>query len=252
MSTFREQLAAKHHFDEWRGQSTSERALLTQGYFLSPWQVPDWHPLRHRVLSPPSGPPKHVVYLSDQKERSDRGMTVSFIECESLEAAHGQLLALLGEFQAPEVSRDLTSPYGDVCFATPSRASALFSRGNLVFLVQKAERATVPVSETASALDRAIVEPRSPSTQGPPEIKVGVDEASTDAGAMRIEASLERPLQRPYWLRFSAAGVANLWMDATGAVHARAKAGSPGTVEVTAYDEHGWSTEGRAVLGESR
>jgi len=244
--SLRDHLAQKHHFREWERKQDSEQALLTKGYFLSPWQVPGWQALRNRTLAASDGPARNVTYLSDSSKRSSRGMTVSVQECASLQAAHERLLSLLAEFQTIELTRD-SGTCGDVCFASPGRQATLFARGNLVFLVQRAERGEVPVFETAVALDGQLVNKHTQDVKVLPELRtVRTSEDATERGVVCVDVDVEDPLKRPVWLRFAATG--ELWLGTDSRVRVRAAPDISSSIEVVVYNENGGTAEQRASL----
>ena len=163
----REELKQRFDFEAWR-----ERNLLGSTATLKPFELgdndlPGWR-IRRRSDNPAVRPPV-LKTVWTPRSGSDQGLlsiAVSF--CDSLQAAHEQLLDWLGDFESTAVKERSELQIGDVAFGISEPWMLLFARANVVVLVRNAGPRLVGVHDEARALDsRIISQVRGPSPQVP-------------------------------------------------------------------------------------
>jgi hypothetical protein len=150
-------LKEQYAFEEWGGRSTLGRGLFIWRFGLADGDLPGWIPQRVQVIEPPGMPRVLRSVWSPEAGGTGALLAVDIYEADSREAAHELILQLLANSQAPTVERTAEAPVGDVTFRDPSGAMVIFARANLVVMVRKAGQLTVPVEETARALDATLV-----------------------------------------------------------------------------------------------
>jgi hypothetical protein len=150
-------LKEQYAFEEWGGSSTLDRGLFIWRFGLADGDLPGWTPQRVQVVEPQGMPRALRSIWSPEAGGTGALLAVDVYEADSREAAHELILLLLANSQSPTVERTAGAPVGDVTFRDPTGAMVIFARANLVVMVRNAGQRTVPVEETARALDAALV-----------------------------------------------------------------------------------------------
>lgn len=150
-----EKLRQRFAFAQWAGINKLRRNLFIWKYKMSQKDLPSWIPVRVQRLSLP----EEQRLTTSIWKRSDNPLAllgIDVYECESREAAHDLILAILDNFQSPLVEYNPNSPAGDVAFSDATGNWILFSRANLIVIIRNAGPSIEPVSSAASSLDNAL------------------------------------------------------------------------------------------------
>ena len=150
-------LKQRYDFDAWKGINRLDRELSVRKLALPKGPIAGLDPARVREIDPGDGSRLlRTSWLAAGKEGALLVMDIR--ECESREAAHGVLLELLGNMQAPDVKRLEDSDIGDVAFARDPANAVIFARGNVALSIRNGGETLVPVGELAAAIDNWIIE----------------------------------------------------------------------------------------------
>jgi hypothetical protein len=126
--------------------------LFVWNFAITGGELPGWRPHRvHRLELP--GVPNALQSVWTAPEGGAM-LRLDTLECDSAQAAREALLEVLGEYQHAE-SLLSTTAAGEVMLVAENRASAVFTRGNLVLQLRNAGRTVVPVDDEAKRLDAA-------------------------------------------------------------------------------------------------
>lgn len=192
-----EELRERYAFDEWRGTRTSDECVLVWRFQLSGLELPGWIAHRIQTLRPAGMPPATLSLWQDSRETRDTLLSVAFFECASREAAHEQVLRLLGELEGVGLER--RDWPGDVAFGSADGV-LLFARGNMALLVHCDERRPALALDAAARLDRLLVGRPAPAPEGPTILEFrAADDASASAVPLVIEA--EAPPGHSVWFK---------------------------------------------------
>ena len=144
-----ERLKKRYGYDEWPPAAGGELRGVRIGEDL----LPEWRLDHADVLRQEGRPPMTHAILT---RGEGAALSLEVWECASAAAARDLLLALLDEFESPEVER-VTGPrsVGDVTFGY-SEHMLLFARANLVVRVSNAGRELVPVEGPARAVEAGL------------------------------------------------------------------------------------------------
>lgn len=223
-----EELRERYAFDEWRGARTSDECVLVWRFQLSGLELPGWVAHRIQTLRPTGMPPATLSLWQDSRETRDTLLSIALFECASREAAHEQMLRLLGELEGVGLER--RDGPGDIAFGSADGV-LLFARGNMALLVHGDERRPGPVLEAAALLDRLLAGRPAPAPEGPAilEFRAAGDAGADAAVPLVIEA--EAPPGQGVWFKlYTRSG--DLRIEGGRPVYIPAAAGMR---EVTAY-----------------
>lgn len=238
-----EELRERYAFDEWRGARASDECLLVWRFRLSGLELPGWVAHRIQTLRPAGMPPATLSLWQDSRETRDTLLSIALFECASREAAHEQMLRLLGELEGAGLER--RDGPGDVAFGSADGV-LLFARGNMALLVHGDEGRPGPVLDAAARLDRLLAARPAPAPEGP--AIVGFRAAgSAAAAAIPLVIEAEAPPGREVWFKLYTRG-GELRIEDGRPVYIPAAAGRR---EVTAYavDRDGSAGAERLRLG---
>ena len=143
----RQYLEQRHAVGEWHGRGSAGRRTI-KDFGFSGAELSGWTMLRTQREEGSAPPAIHT-----QWHRGDPAVelvSIDIWECDSLPAAHDQLLEVLANIQSTAVERH--GGLGDVAF-TLGNTMALFARVNAVVLIRNAGPKTVDVGPNARAID---------------------------------------------------------------------------------------------------
>ena len=193
-----EELRERYAFDEWRGARASDECLLVWRFRLSGLELPGWVAHRIQTLRPAGMPPATVSLWQDARETHDALLSVAVFECDSREAAHEQMLRLLGELEGVGLER--RDGPGDVAFGSGDGV-LLFARGNMALLVHGDEARPALALDAAARLDRLLAARPAPVPEGPAitEFRPAGDAAA--GAAVPLVVAAEAPPGRDVWFK---------------------------------------------------
>jgi hypothetical protein len=150
-------LEERHEARKWHGRGgRGRRAVLTEPVFdgseLRGWTL-------HRLQRDDHAKPPVVHSLWRHGESMSVLLAIDLFVCNSVKAAHDQLIQALGNMESDAVERqtDKSAP-GDVAFAL-GETMVLFARANVVVLVRNAGPEVVSVFVIARRLDALLLRP---------------------------------------------------------------------------------------------
>jgi len=224
-----EELRERYAFDEWRGTRVSDECVLVWRFQLSGLELPGWVAHRIQTLRPAGMPPATLSLWQDSRETRDTLLSVAFFECDSREAAHEQVLRLLGELEGVDLER--RDWPGDVAFGSGDGV-LLFARGNMTLLVHGDEARPGLALDAAARLDRLLAARPAPAPEGPAIIEFRAAGDAAAAGAVPLVVEAEAPPGREVWFKlYTRSG--ELRIEGGRPVYVPAAAA--GLREVTAY-----------------
>ncbi len=164
-------VAARHDFAAWSGANHLPSELYVAGFTPSALALAGFTRHAGRRLDHPSWPPGTRSIWRRADGGAEALLAVDTWEAPSREDAHATLVAVLEQFESPEVARRPESRLGDVAFGGAGEAVALFARGNLVVFARRAGADPVPAWGAAEAFDEVLVA-RPPDAGRPASLRV--------------------------------------------------------------------------------
>jgi hypothetical protein len=152
-ASHRQYLEQRYGASEWHGRRAARRRLITDFSFsgseLSGWTLHNSR--REEHATPPA-----IRTLWRRGDPAVELLSIDIWVCDSVSAAHDQLLEVLANIQSDAVER--RDGLGDVAFAL-GNTMALFGRANVVVLIRNGGPTTVDVDPIARVIDELLVEP---------------------------------------------------------------------------------------------
>ncbi|MEP6573165.1 MAG: hypothetical protein ABJD11_10740 [Gemmatimonadota bacterium] len=152
-ATKRDWLKERHRFTEWMGTPDASSNRPLRKVALDAADLPGWSLDRVKRDSLTGGVERNSSFW--RREGGGVAVRIDLYECASSAAAREYLIDALGEFESGGMARRTDGLFGEVSFGDDR--VALFIRANVVAAVRNIERAVVPVSPVAQAVDAAIV-----------------------------------------------------------------------------------------------
>jgi hypothetical protein len=200
-----DRLSQRYGYEQWSGINTLGENLFIWKFSLSGNEFPGWEVYRIRPVEEVSWPPTILSLWQRPTGVTEELLRVDVFECASRIAAHDFVVQLLGEFQTTLVARQEQIAVGDVAFVVPEDKDILFARGNLVLLVRNADRALVPVTDSARQFDTDLIsKPETVGVKVVPEIQRFYSPATEFRVGVNVPLEVEAsdPLERPLWYKF--------------------------------------------------
>ncbi len=204
----------RYEFDRWFNVNRLDEALFVRHYFVADELVRGFELIRASSAGAPGQPPAMTSLWRDAGGDTDQLLRIDFSESDSRAAAHGALLQVLGQFESPNIKRQVTSEIGDVAFGADDTAVVVSARANLVIFLASVGRTPVDVQEVAAQLDRALTErPAQPEAMiaaaAPRRFSArfehGIESVVSGARAT-IQVAVDEELEEPPMLRFFSRG----------------------------------------------
>ena len=144
-------------FQAWQKPGPESSRYQVQDPSIPDDALPGWTLHQSRRVRPPGWPPLIRSTWVRQPNAIDPLLLVDVHVSDSPETARTLAIRVLGDFQSPRVARRSGAAAGEIAFGDGSPGWIVFIRGNLVVSIRNGGREIVPVLESATALDAALV-----------------------------------------------------------------------------------------------
>lgn len=200
---FDDQLSARFDFDSWKSVRRGERRLFVQDFFIAEAVLEDWTRVRSQALPEESGAVGKLT-IWEKEGSGDRLLSVVTYEATSLEHAHSTMLAMLGDFQSPQVVRHEERVFGDVSFGDGTGLWTLFSASNIVAAVRNAGPELTPVEDVAASLVGWIEVEHQPDGKVVPQIEQVTIDPTDSEEKWLVSVTAVEPLGREVMIKIFA------------------------------------------------
>lgn len=205
----KERLSRLYEKNGWAGKTDAGRKILIHKFFMKGSEFPEWE-LVKSIPEQSFQDSKVLTYLWKKTEAKENSLIrIDVIESDSWSSAQEVLLAMLADYQIPQLSeaKSRNIELGDIGFIAPgdTMGSAIFSRANMVIGIHSVGKRDISVVDMAKHIDNLFCIKPEVSEKGIiPEIEDFVSERDVikrdEIIALDIKA--KDPLDRPLWYRF--------------------------------------------------